>query len=80
MINKNFTIGITTFSNRLPDIIKLVNQIRTYSTVDIIITVNGNYKEEFNEEYRVSILELCLKYKNIYPIFFPVQRAGPAKS
>lgn len=78
MIDKNFTIGITTFSNRLPDIIKLVGQIRMYSAADIIITVNGNYKEEFNEEYRVSILELCIKHKNVYPIFFPVQR-GLAK-
>ena len=78
MIDKKYTIGITTFSNRLPDIIKVVGQIRMYSAVDIIITVNGNYKEEFNEEYRVSILELCIKHKNVYPIFFPAQR-GLAK-
>lgn len=74
MIIKEYTIGITTFSNRLADVIKLVEQIRQHSDVDIILSINANFNEDFNEEYRVNILNLCLKYKSIYPIFFPVQR------
>ena len=65
-----YTIGITTFSKRLNFVTELVKQIRQFTSEDIIITVNGDYKSEFNNEYRKAILTLCLQYDNIYPIFF----------
>lgn len=74
MIDKNYSIGITTFSNRLDHVTTLVNQIRTYTDKDILISVNGNYNQDFDNDYRDSILKLCLKHKNIYPVFFPEQR------
>lgn len=66
----NYTIGITTFSKRLNYVSKLLEQIRSYTDADILITVNGDHKSSFKEDYRKDILKLCLQYKNIYPIFF----------
>lgn len=69
MQNK-ITIGITTFSKRLNLIIKLIDQIRTYTNDKIILTVNGERDGEFNDLYRLGILKLCSKYKDVFPVFF----------
>ncbi len=73
-----YSICITTFSKRFNFIEKLVSQIRKYTPNDILISVNGDYNQDFNEEYRKNILSLCLNFEKIYPIFFPEQR-GLAK-
>jgi hypothetical protein len=73
-----FSIGITTFSKRFSYVETLVSQLRTYTDADILISVNGDYNKNFNNEYRKKILSLCTNYDNIYPIFFPEQR-GLAK-
>jgi len=73
-----FSIGITTFSKRIDLVISLVGKIRMFTSCDILIAINGDYDKDFNEDYRKKILELCLTYTNIYPIFFPEQR-GLAK-
>jgi uncharacterized protein YbgA (DUF1722 family) len=67
----NYSVCITTFSKRFNFLEKLVSQVRSFSNCDILISINGDYKQEFNNEYRKQILNLCLKYDNIYPIFFP---------
>jgi hypothetical protein len=69
-----FSIGITTFSKRFSYVETLVSQLRTYTGADILISVNGYYNKNFNNEYRKKILSLCSNYDNIYPIFFPEQR------
>jgi hypothetical protein len=74
----SFTIGITTFSKRLDCITTLISQIRSFCSEDIILAINGDYKSPFNEDYRKDILTLCLKYNNIYPIFF-LEMRGIAK-
>lgn len=71
---KNYSVGITTFSKRFDHVCKLIDQIRQLDDCDIILTVNGNYNADFDEEYRTKILSLCCKYTKIYPIFFPEQR------
>lgn len=68
------TITITTFSKRYEYVEKLIKQIRNFTDLDIILSINGDYKEKFNEEYRIKILNLSSQYPNIYPIFFPEQR------
>ena len=65
-----FSIGITTFSKRFSYVETLVSQLRTYTDADILISVNGDYNKNFNNEYRKKILSLCSNYDNIYPIFF----------
>ena len=71
----NFTIAITTFSKRFNYLESLVKQIREYANNDILIAINGDYQEKFNDDYRKNVLSLCLNYKNVFPIFFPEQRS-----
>jgi hypothetical protein len=74
----NYSVCITTFSKRFNFLETLVSQVRSFSNCDILISINGDYKQEFNNEYRKQVLNLCLKYDNIYPLFFTEQR-GLAK-
>jgi len=68
---KKFDIGITTFSLRYNLVEKLVIKIRELGiTNNIFLCVNGEKDEIFDESYRKKILNLCLSYDNIYPIFF----------
>jgi hypothetical protein len=71
---KNFDIGITTFSLRYDFVENLVKQIRNYTNNNILLTINGEYGETFDEEYRKRILKLCLEHNNIFPIFFTEMR------
>jgi hypothetical protein len=72
----NYSIGITTYDYRFEKyFIKLVDQISSYRpNIPIIVTINGNYKEQFNEEYRKNILNYCSKINNVFPIMFPTFR------
>lgn len=75
----NLTIGITTFSKRFDLLSKLISQIRDINKTDkIIIAINGEKDGVFNENYRKDILNLCLKYENVYPIFF-IEMRGLSK-
>lgn len=69
-----YTIGITTFEDRFDMLYNLIYQIRKQTNFDILIAINGKYNCNFSNEYRKKILNLCLQYDNIYPIFFPEQR------
>jgi glycosyltransferase involved in cell wall biosynthesis len=66
----NYTIGITTFSARNNYLTKLLEQIRFFTDAPIIITINGEKEGKLSDEYMNKIFELCLKFKQIYPIFF----------
>lgn len=70
MTNK-ITVGIVTWIKRKDLIGELVQNIRKYSgnDVDIIMAVNAEIGEDFNDEYRKYILQLCSDTKNCYPIF-----------
>lgn len=72
------TIGITTFSKRLHFVTDLIKDIRTQTSDDIIVGVNGNYKQQFDDKFRKDILNLCARYPAVFPVFFPEQR-GLAK-
>lgn len=66
----NFTIGITTFSKRYDLIVRLVEQIRSFTDETIIITINGEKDGQFNDQYRKNMLELCARFPNVFPTFF----------
>lgn len=70
----NYSIVITTFSKRFNYITILIGQIRKYSEAKIYLVINGEKDGNFYEPYRKNILELSLKYDNIYPIFFTETR------
>lgn len=68
----NYSIGITTYSYRYDKfLIKLINNIRSFRNNEIILGINGNYKEEFQEKYRKEILRFCSNYKKIFPFVYP---------
>lgn len=64
------SIGITTFKRRLESVEKMIDFIKLCDK-DIVINlaINGEVNEEFDENYRQGILNLCKKYNNIFPFF-----------
>jgi len=75
----SLTIGITTFSKRFDLVSKLINQIREINKTDkILLCINGEKDGNFNEEYRENILNLCVKYNDVFPIFF-IEMRGLSK-
>ncbi len=70
------SIGITTFKSRLESVRNMIDHLKSCDE-DIIINlaINGEIVEEFDEDYRKGILNLCLKYKNVYPNFYQEFRA-----
>jgi hypothetical protein len=70
------SIGITTFKKRLKSLENMVDYLKSCDQNLIInIAVNGEVSEEFDEEYRKGILNLCSKYSHIYPFFYQEFRA-----
>lgn len=68
----NYSIGITTYSYRFNKfLINLVEQIRNSVNNEIILGINGNYKEEFDEIYRKKILCLMSEHIKIFPFIYP---------
>ena len=68
----NYTIGITTYSYRFDKfLIDLVKDIRKDNQNELILAINGNYKEIFDEEYRKRILDFSTKYEKIFPFIYP---------
>lgn len=75
----NFDIGITTFSLRFDFVKNLVKSIRELGvTNNILLCINGEENSNFDETYRKNILNLCVEYPNVYPIFF-VETRGLSK-
>lgn len=78
-MRNNFDIGITTFSLRFHFVESLVNKIRSLGIKNnIFLCINGEKDSNFNDEYRKKVLNLCLNYENVYPIFF-VETRGLSK-
>jgi len=66
------SIGITTFKRRFELLKSLVNSIKSFDeNIEIIITINADYEQEFDENYRKSLCEFISSTKNCYPVFFP---------
>lgn len=67
------TIVITTFKHRFEKYFKpllsKINEIAPDS--EIIVLVNGEHKENFDNDFRKNMLSLLSEYNNVFPIFFP---------
>jgi hypothetical protein len=70
MIVDNYCVGILTFSKRKKYIENLLNQIRLDSEIPVYLCINCDYNQPFDPKYRDFILKLCLKHKNVYPLFY----------
>ena len=69
----NYSIVITTFDKRFRDfLIPLIQQIKLQRPeIEVIVTVNGSCKAEFNETYRSDLLSYLSSQKNCFPTVFP---------
>ncbi|MBN1663333.1 MAG: glycosyltransferase family 2 protein [Deltaproteobacteria bacterium] len=67
------SIGITTFGNRFDRYFKpLVSRIREYAPdSEVIVAVNGEHRQPFDENYRRRVLEFISLQPNVFPIVFP---------
>jgi len=64
---------ITTFKERLELVKNLINNIKSYhqDNYDILLFVNSNNEEPLDNEYRKEILNIGIKYNNIYIFTLP---------
>lgn len=71
------TIGITTFKHRFDQyLVPLLNTIKTIDKdIEVIIAINGEHKEPFDNKYRRSVLEFISKFDNTFPIIYPTFRS-----
>lgn len=74
------TIGITTFEHRFERYFKpLLTELRKHdSEINIVVAINGEHNQQFNEEYRSDLLRFLSAQPKTFPVFFPSFR-GLAK-
>ena len=71
-MESGFSIGITTYKYRLDKFLTpLIHKIRQYRDDEIILAVNGEYKEPFDNLYRQKVLDLCAGYSDVFPFIYP---------
>ena len=68
-----YSIGIVTYVKRYEKYFtKLIKQIKLLRPdVEIIVCVNGEHEQKFDQGYRSEILRFLSNYNNIYPSFYP---------
>ena len=69
-MENSIAICIMTFSQRFDIFKQTLQSIREQSNIKIYVAVNGDYGKEFNNEYRIAMLNECLKYDNVYCNFY----------
>jgi len=70
------SIGITTFKKRLESVKEMIDFLKKCDPNIIInLSINGEIDEEFDENYRKEILQVCLNHNNVFPFFFQEFRA-----
>lgn len=72
----SYAVGVTTFDKRFHTYFTpLLHQVRAFAPrADIVVCVNGNNQQKFDETYRREILQLLSGVPNAYPIIFPMFR------
>jgi hypothetical protein len=69
--DQSYCVCIATYSKRKDYIKNLIEDIRKQSQdIPIYISVNCDYKKQFDNEYRKYILELASKHENVYLTFY----------
>jgi hypothetical protein len=71
-----YSIGITTYKYRFEKWLKpLLNQIKEFRPdIEVLVSVNGENNEEFDEEYRRNILEFVSSKRNTFLTMYPTFR------
>ena len=67
------TVCITTFKHRFDTYFKpLLAQIKAIAPdIEVIVLINGENKEKFDETFRKKMLLFLADYTNVFPVFFP---------
>lgn len=70
---EEISVGITTFGNRFDRyFIPLLSKLKEYAPeTEVIVAVNGEHQQAFDEIYRRKILEFISHHKKVYPVVFP---------
>jgi len=70
---ENISIGITTFVDRFERyFVPLLSGIKDYAPEnEVIVAINGEHNQEFNQVYRKRILEFLAVQDKVYPLIFP---------
>jgi len=69
----DISIGVTTFGNRFDRyFVPLLKKIKEYAPDnEVIVAVNGEHRQSFDEDYRRQVLEFISGQPNVFPIVFP---------
>lgn len=69
----NYSIVITTFDKRFEsDLIPLIQDIKKLRPdIEVILTVNGPARADFDQQYRAKLFEFLAKHDRVYPVVFP---------
>ncbi|QKM63982.1 hypothetical protein DCO17_01295 [Polynucleobacter tropicus] len=72
-IYMNYSIVITTFDKRFEsDLVPLIKSIKEFRpSMEIILTVNGPARDDFDQNYRAKLFEFLAQYDCVYPMVFP---------
>lgn len=73
-MNKNpYSVGIVTYVKRFETYFKpLIKSIKAIKPdIEIVVAINGEYQQPFNESYRKQMLNFLQEFSNIYPTFHP---------
>lgn len=67
-----YSVAITTYNARFETFFKpLIHQIKSARPdIEIIVAINGNHKESFDQAYRKNVLQFLSDYDNVFPTFF----------
>lgn len=76
---KDISVLIVTFKERFEYVRDLISKVRSSSggNVDILLAINGNNEELFDESYREQILQVCKDTPRCYPIMCPEFKSLP---
>lgn len=68
-----YSVVITTFDKRFDEfLVPLIASIKNQRpNIEIIVTINGPGKGDFDEVYRSDILNYLAKFSNVFPVMFP---------
>jgi hypothetical protein len=73
MAPSSYSVVVTTFDKRFDAfLVPLISEMKAQRPdVEVIITVNGPGKGEFDPSYRANVLAFCAEHAKVYPTLFP---------
>ena len=69
----SYSVVITTFDKRFNEfLVPLIASIKKQrANIEIIVTINGPGKGDFDEDYRSNVLRYLAGFNNVFPVMFP---------